>query len=684
MALFRSMATALTQRAFETTTEKALNAGLQAGDDDNALATRVLNSVAADDSELVKLARTIPGFQFAAYAVFAGVGEFLGDHAEKLWPGDNRPQVKALRRVLKHVGPALVGITNATADVIESKVNAVVSPSTMPASNRKATLDVVYFSDELPDRILIPARDADHNIRVGDDGYPIFNDREAIRSKNQWLKTHKATTRQEGSGKDRRQIPVPAEKWPLTSMTLVEAISSVGLESLKEGDVEAIKKLLTPSTGEQWTPETWAVFRAYNASCADFERDGTFTWLNHEEGEGLVQTFKKAKAKGEINAREVHELVGVAFRDRIGEDGAPAGKFSINAVLELEGQVFDKWLGGEQPAYTKVVRAIRSIRRSAENRGVVNWLGVGAMIVATSWLIWLPIFLSVILLVVALRWYLAGLTGSDGGIPLAKQDAIWLTIKSGVMVLTVTWAFPVFQTATGWIRSFLFPTVKDDWLVDMGRKIAAFGLVICTGVTTYAIMLNVPPFYRVAVPVSALLGVGVGIGLVAAGYRAQAEEIISASAKPTLIVFGVLPLALAFLWGSYVGNPVEGQAVVGGITGYVAGSKWLQIVLVLVAALLVSVALSWFKYRKVPDGTKAGLRIAGAGPLLVFIVVCAIAGIVCSGIPEMSFTPAPVTQAAEAATQATAPDPVEAPRSEDMCDDMEISPYQRQQLGCDN
>ncbi|MFA4845649.1 MAG: hypothetical protein WC654_03770, partial [Patescibacteria group bacterium] len=492
MALFRSLQTAFVQRAFETTTERALTAGLQAGDDDNALATRVLQSVAGENSALVALAKTVPGFQFAAHAVLAGVGEFLGDHADQLWPGDNRPQINALRRVLKHVGPALVGVTNATADVIESKVNGTISVSTVPRSNRKAALDAVYVSSELPDRILIPARDAHGEIRMDGD-YPIFLDREAIQSKARWQNAHQATTRKEGSGKNSKTISVQAVKWPLIGpMTILEAF--VCVEHHVGRDVEAIKKLLTPSTGEQWSPETWDVIRAYNTSCAEFERNGTFDWVDHEQGEGLVETLKEAKAKGKITAREVHELVGVAFRNRIGQDGARAGRLSFDAVAELEGQAFDKWLGGEQPAYTKVVRAVQRIRRSAAQRGV-SGLQVAVMIATASWIIWLPVVACVAFLMLAVRWYLAGLLGSDGANLLTGHDAMWLTIKSGVVAFAVTWFFPVFQTATGWTRSLL-PALKEDWLVDIGRRIAAFGLVICTGVTTYAIMLNVPPDVR--------------------------------------------------------------------------------------------------------------------------------------------------------------------------------------------
>ncbi|MFA4845833.1 MAG: hypothetical protein WC654_04720, partial [Patescibacteria group bacterium] len=169
--------------------------------------------------------------------------------------------------------------------------------------------------------------------------------------------------------------------------------------------------------------------------------------------------------------------------------------------------------------------------------------------------------------------------------------------------------------------------------------------------------------------------VGVGIGLVAAGYRSQAEEIIAKSAVPTMIAFGVLPLVIAFFYGSYLGNPKVGLAVVAGITSYVADSKWLQLALLLSGLLVVSGILSLFEYRKVPDEIVARLRVRGAGILITGIAVALIAHVCFSGPAKASVAPQPVTY--------SAPAPVEEPRRKSICDE-KISFYQREQLGCDN
>lgn len=636
MALFRSITSALTARAFEQTTESVLAAGLAEGDDENALAKRVLKTVLGSTSPIVTLARTVPGFDFATHAVLSGVGEFLGDHADDLWPGDNRLQVKALRRVLKLVGPAFVGVTNATADVIEQQVNRTIPPS-VAASPDGYNLDyelVVINHPLWVDHPFFPiARDDQGKKRMTPGGHEVVLDLTYQRVIADIEQRNPPRYEKQGGGKGQPQQLMPIKMTILYRVRdWIKMDHASGTQAAK---LEQIKRLFVPPKGEEWTPETFEVLRAYNASCADFERDGRFDWLDHEQSEGLAVTLKKAKAKGEINSREVHEFIAVAFLPRIGKDGAPAGKLSFDAVVEIEQQAMDKWLGGEQQFYTKVVRAVRRIRRNAAGQGL-NWIQVLAkiaiaVIAAVSWIVLLPAVLVVTLLVYAVKCYIAGLFGSDGGVAIDNETALWLTVKSGVIAFAVTWFFPLFQAATGWLKS-LFPKTSGDWLVDIGRKISAFGLVICTGLTSYFIMLNIPPDIRIVVPISALLGVGVGIGLVAASDRSQADEIVSASAKPTLIIFGALPLLIALVYGSYVGNPDDGHSVVDNVVSFVTGSKWIQLALLLTGLLAVSVAYSAFKYRKVPEGTKAGLSAPGFGPLLALIAMCLVASVACSGI----------------------------------------------------
>ena len=148
-----------------------------------------------------------------------------------------------------------------------------------------------------------------------------------------------------------------------------------------------------------------------------------------------------------------------------------------------------------------------------------------------------------------------------------------------------------------------------------------------------------------------------------------------------MIIFGVLPILIGLVYGTYVGNPADSHIVVDSVVSFVMSSKWIQLALLLTMLLGLSVAYSAFKYRKVPEGTAAGLSAPGFGPLLALIALCLAGGIVCSGTPmNFTFTRDPV---APAPVTVTTPVPVPTVQKRpSICDDKLISHYQRRQLNC--
>ena len=258
-------------------------------------------------------------------------------------------------------------------------------------------------------------------------------------------------------------------------------------------------------------------------SSARFQRTGQLDWLDHEEAESLIQTLLKGKPDPKI----VNEILGEGFHSRIGQDGAPDGEFAFDVLVEIETQAMDKWLGGEQPLYTKVVRAVRKMRRSAVLGGN-SGLYVAAAFLLITIAIWSPIVVGAILLTIALNMYLDGLSGSAGSVLLNNGDAVRLMLYSGGLVFLVTMMFPLAQTLLSWIMH-LFPRVKEDWLVDTGRKVSGFTLTLVS-VTAIAIILNVPPNVRDFIPLMFLGVVGVGFILISA--NARSEQSVQPSAAP--------------------------------------------------------------------------------------------------------------------------------------------------------
>jgi len=544
----------------------------------------------------------IPGLRIGGNALAKTVGELINKYADNLWPNDRRPQTAVLRQVLKGIGPALMATADASADALQRVGNdeidkMISSPTNTVQAARQAAFDqgVYLWLDEFPGRFLIPAKNPDGSIMLDPQtNLPIILDPEVM-ARMSLPKYTQSTTRTVGGGKGQqsRTVTDPPQRPNIRGpYHIADAIQIAGLKGYAPEDADKILKLLTPKASyfASWGDDVWEVIRAYNATFTRRKAETGFDWLDQEESEGLVQTMLKSQPDVAL----IRELVGKRFKSRIGQNGAHPGELSLADCDELEQVVFDMWLGGEQPKVTKLIRRARRVRRNGAIRGL-NPFGVMASVAGiTSW-IWMPVAGIVLCLLVAVLLFVQGVfTPITGGtVPFlgmaydAKVVAVWSTILSGILAFVVTWSFPVFQTATNWVRTLL-PSLKEDWLNSLGRRIVAFGLVFCSGIETYAVMLNVAPMWRLAILAAACVGIGVTMGQVEAGYRYKVEEMVDKSAKPILVVFMGIPILLALTLGVAQGNPTHTSATWAGLSA-ITMWEWLGLgALVVFALFLVS------------------------------------------------------------------------------------------------
>jgi hypothetical protein len=548
------------KRLIEEKLEPILENAIRDGMDDNETLRR-----------LALATRDIPGLRVGAHAAVSTAGAILAEHADDFWPGRTDGLTKRMRFLLKRLGPSLHFASDITADALEKAVkdrtDAVISSSTLPTAERKAELDrgVYVFIHGGTRYVVIPLRDTSGEVIFDTDGDPIPTNKVPFWDDSAYTET---ITKMEGTGKDRKPVSQRPRKRKLTPLIPIQdAVKMFDTEAVPWGDVEALKAefrkmAAKPSYFELWGADVWDVIRAYNATLARRSRETGHDWLRNEESEGLAESL----ADGKVDVTIVRELIGKAFKPRIGQNGAPAGEFTFEAIDELEQVVFDLWAGGEQPRLTKIVRHARRLWRAGAIQGLNPW-GVMVTVAGITGVIWMPIVGMVLCLLVAVLLFVQGVfTPIAGTVPFlgvaydSKTVSMASVVLAGWIAFVVTWFFPIFQTATAWVQT-LSSTIKEDWLVSLGRRIVAFGLLFCSGIEFYAIALNVAPIWRVVLLAVAGVGIAVSMGLVEAGYRYKAEELVDRAHKPTLILFGLIPLLLTFTVGVAQGNPAEVSSV---------------------------------------------------------------------------------------------------------------------------
>ena len=354
--------------------------------------------------------RDIPGLRVASYAAVSAAGAVLGEHADDLWPGDNRAFTRTMRAALKRLGPQLAFASDVGADALEKavkdKVDGIVSPSTTAPADRRAELDqgVFLWPSEFPNRILVPAKADDGSIRYDGQNVPIILDPEVM-TRRHAEKYTRSTTRTVGGGKGQpsKQVTDPPQRPEIIGpFALRDAVQMVDMGRWDPASAEAVQRLLAPKPGHfaSWGDDVWDVIRARNTTLARRSRETGYDWLAHEESEGLA----KSLAQGKVDVTVIKELIGKAFKPRIGQGGAPAGELTFEAIDELEQIVFDQWCMGEQPLHTKAIRHYRRVQRSGAICGVsplsIMWAAAGI----TS-LIWMPIVGIVLILLVCVLMF---------------------------------------------------------------------------------------------------------------------------------------------------------------------------------------------------------------------------------------------------------------------------------------
>ena len=596
------------KRQVEEALEPILERAIRTGMDENATLR-----------EMALATRNIPGLRVASHAAVSAAGAVLAEHADDLWPGRTDPFTKSMRVALKRLGPSLHFASDIGADALEKAVKAkadgIISPATAIPSDRKAELDqgVFLWPGEFPNRFLVPARNDDGTIKFDAQNLPIILDPEVMTRRHQSKYTTSSTrTVSGGKGQPSRQVTDPPQRPDFIGpFALRDAVQMVDMGRMDPAAAEAIQKLLAPKPGyfQSWGDDVWEVIRAYNAAFTRRKAETGYDWLDQEESEGLVQTMLKAQPDVTL----LRELVGKRFKARIGQNGARPGELSLEDCNELEQVVFDMWLGGEQPVMTKLVRRARRVRRSGAIRGLSPF-GVVATVAGITSPIWMPLVGFVLVLLVSVLMFVQGVfTPVTGGtVPFlgtaydSKAFAMGSVFLAGWLAFVVTWFFPIFQTATSWVRT-LFPSLKEDWLASLGRRIVAFALLFCSGIEFYAVALNVAPIWRVVVLAVAGVGVAVAMGLAEAGYRYQAEEMVKNAAKPTIIAFGIIPLLMVFTVGVWQGNPAQASATTGWLSGLFAALHWWHYVLAF-GALCILLLLAAMLFG---GGSKEGKNIGG-------------------------------------------------------------------------
>ncbi|MBI2473429.1 hypothetical protein HYV70_02660 [Candidatus Uhrbacteria bacterium] len=615
------------QRHFEELAERTINQGIAAGDNENTLAKRVLKATFGQDSPLVTAARAIPGLNYAPNLVIAAVAEVLNEQALNLWPGDNRPAIKALRMVLKNTAPALLGIGDATADVLERRIDEavgkVVSPSTAAPADRKGILDLVMVipGSRFGMRPFFPVKkDAEGKIVFTEQGAPVVLDREFTNFAVDWIREHPKTKITTGGGRDGRapttQEIAPTAPWQVYSfqewLLLVDGADEIG-----SGVVESLRKQFAPPKGwdQQISEETWATFRAAIRTRHALQCAGRRNWMDRHDFEKVIEKMLQVQPP----ALRVNQMIGVAFFHRIGQEGASPGFFSEEALGEFE-ETLDVFLGGEQDRLTKLIRAACHIKRAAAKQEMHPVKALLAIAGLTS-VIWLPILIAVSLLLLSAMMFIQGVfTPLEGTVSYlgmdvsAKAFALWMTFGAGWLAFVVTISFPIFQMATSWIRRF-FPGMRDDWLTSIGRKIVAFGLLVCSGMEFYAVALNLSPLMRMVILASGGVGIALSMSLVEVGYRAEAERAVKNSYKPLLFLFGIVPLGIAYVYGTYEGNPQTGKAIVDSFSdvwNIIQSSKMIQSIVFLLGVIVLGALVRLLERARVVDGFAVKERIPGS------------------------------------------------------------------------
>jgi hypothetical protein len=600
------------KRATEETVQSAMEAGIRGGEDTNSLVRRVFKSVLGDDTPLVGAINKIPGVRFAPNIGLSLVAEFLNSHSDKLFRGDNRAPVQALRLALKAASPVLMGIGDATADVLEKRVNEASDRAVSPVgrTENKGRVDrVVVVPTFFGMRAFFPVvANNDGSVAQEDIGgynIPRVLDATFVEFRDNWVREYP---------KSGNHTP----PWRVYSLqeyvTMIEGRGDVDLCALK-----ALKDSGKPASND-FSEETYAVFRAVVRTQRHFTDSGDRNWLDRRDFESLIEKFLNAN----VPVPRANQLIGKAFIECI--DGE-TGLLSLDDLRDFE-TVVDVFLSGEQDAFTKILRRWRDLRSDGYAQGDATWwLSLG--VIGFTAPIWAPLVLICFFLLIAVYMAIAGVfTPLEGTQTFFGREingqayAFWMAFASGWLAFATTWLFPIVQLLTAWTR-YLYPRLKDDWLVSLGRRISGFGLTVISAMIPVAILCGASWEDRVLILAATGFTMGMAYALVEAGWRYHVERSVLKASPLLNMVFGAGVLAYAYAHPLFASHPQAGDALVDAADAAKdssVASEWLQLTLLFVVLLCVSAIITLIEHRKVPQGPFR-MKIRFVGLLMLGIVV---------------------------------------------------------------
>lgn len=534
--------------------------------DENAIARRFYRLLYANDSPWVETVRNIPGFRFAPHLALSLGAEYLRTKAGGIFPGDDRPIIRALRLILQHTAPALEGIGDADADVMESRIDSAVDMakgSTTSATPQKGLLDLVrvWFVDGKA-VLIIPVISSDGRVQMDSRGVPIpSNLSPALMSR--WLSEEftKGKTRQvrNQNGKGSREVSVPPITRDLTDeIGLTVALGLLGgPEGLTPDQVERLEQLLRaePSWESRISPDvddvlSWLIDVHSLAAL-------NITALERQEIEDLVQKMKTQQPEPEWVNRRLGR-----FRKETNRF-PPNGRRTyddtqLGRIRTLRGRIRDEidiTLGGEQSLATKARKGLQAAPDILDQVGKVlsgsaPWL--------MKWFRWwrLAVIIAFVLLLLGILVPVARI-----GIPFWTLVTFICAVTGGIIGFAITWPFPLIQKVYDYLQTFIAGYSVDS-INSLGRRIASFALCMGAGVLPLTIWLEFPVFVRAGiVTFGGLFPIGIMFALREAGYPDLAQRLVKRSLLIANFVFGTLAVATMVLVGgiaSYTGKFMTG------------------------------------------------------------------------------------------------------------------------------
>ncbi len=563
------------------------------GKDTNSMLKAIVRKILDEAGPVMKEIGRVPGLtRLTVSALPIGIAHIVerSDFIDKRLAGK---EYAAARLAIKHALPAvLIGVGKGGADVMEKLVDGEISPADhIDESERTARMDDVVLLDDSRyglAHFLIPLRDQKTGrILLTPAGNPQVEDAFAMKVITDYERAHKDD---------------PKALCRVVSLDeYIKALKSTdSIDGLDEARLQRLEALLekTPKEKEDlWSADVLAVQSALKFSSPLMDP------LMRAELEKLWRSAQNA------HVRLVNHHIG-EFAALIGVD-APPGQLSMENVQALiDGK--DLFLDADQGP---VLHAMKFLKRTFAYAGGVE----------LSWHHYATALISMLgLSVPALMWMFVTMMALSGlvtgivlcGSPMGTETfatALVSSMGGGLLGWFITWGCPPVQKA---LKGFVAPGEDADWLNDIGRQVAAFAMVLGTGILPTLIFFEVPNVHTalfVSVSVISQIGVMYGYSRMSEHQRAKSRALKGLSAYNWL--FGISSVAV--LVAAAIANALTpggawltGPQFIQGVVSLIAGAAvFTGAALVLyTAAKLIAIAGGWVgahvliaKFERVKD-----------------------------------------------------------------------------------